>query len=442
MIAAAALLGIFRLVRLVAGDAAALAVTLLTALYPVWFAQSTMAHADLFAAAFTLWALGSFLKRYTASASRSDAALAAILFSFAALAKETAIVTPIVLALWELSLRLTEKPATKKPVTWLAALTFPILPLPLWYVYHRHVTGFMFGNPEFLRYNATANLTPLRILLSLWHRVVHLTFHMNLWFPTLATLGLLFAPRLPNTRALAKPVVQAIWIVLIGNTLAFSVLGGALLTRYLLPLYPLVLLLCINVWRQRLKQWPFVAALTAAAFLAALWINPPYSFAPEDNLTYRDFIVLHQQAIRIIDTRFPAATVLTAWPATTELEHPELGYTTHPVAVSPIDNFSAAELQRAAADPGAFDTALIFSTKWTPPANAFSLSRRSEATDTRFYDFHRDLTPQQAAALLHGEIVWQAARNGEWAAVLHFPRIVEATIQPSLPNDQQIQQMQ
>ena len=435
MVAAAALLGIFRLVRLVtsdqaAGDATALAVTLLTALYPVWFAQSTMAHADLFAAAFTLWALGSYLKQYTASSSRVDPAIAATLFAFAALAKETAIVTPIVLALWELSVRLTKKPAAaadKPTLKWLAALLFPILPLIAWYLYHRHVTGFMFGNPEFLRYNATANLTPLRILLSLWHRILHLTFHMNLWLPTLATLGLLFAPRLPGTRTLARPVVQAIWIVLIGNALAFSVLGGALLTRYLLPLYPLVLLLCVAAWRQRLRPWPLVAALTAAGFLAALWINPPYSFAPEDNLTYRDFIVLHQQAIAVIDTRFPAATVLTAWPATAELAHPELGYTTHPVTVTPIENFSAAELQKAAADPGAFDTALIFSTKWTPPAGAFSLTHKTEATDTRFYDFHHDLTPQQAAAVLHGEIVWQGARNGEWAAVLHFPRIVEAT---------------
>ena len=49
MIAAAALLGVFRLVRLLLDTPAAIAVTLLTAIYPVWFAQSTMAHADLFA---------------------------------------------------------------------------------------------------------------------------------------------------------------------------------------------------------------------------------------------------------------------------------------------------------------------------------------------------------------------------------------------------------
>ena len=439
MVAAAALLGVFRLVRLLLDTPAAIAVTLLTAVYPVWFAQSTMAHADLFAAAFTLWALGFAMARYTRPAQASDVLLTALLFSLAALAKETAIVTPIVLALWELSVSLTRDRATRprpepepdetvSSVTWITALLFPVLPLLGWYLYHRHITGFMFGNPEFLRYNATANLSFTRILLSLWHRMLHLTLYMNLYVPVVAALGLLLSPRVPGTRHLPAPAIRVLYVVLAGNALAFSVLGGALLTRYLLPLYPLVLLLAVSVWQERLRAWPAVAALSGAGFLAALFLNPPYGFAPEDNLTYRDFVLLHQQAIQLIDTRYPAATVLTAWPATAELEHPELGYTNHPLQVDAIDNFSAEQLQKAAADPGAFDTALIFSTKWTPPAGAFSFSRSHEAQDTRFYDFHHDLTPQQAALVLHGELVWQKSSRGEWVAVLHFPRIVEASL--------------
>ncbi len=438
MIAAAALLGVFRLVRLLAGTAIAVAVTLLTAMYPVWFVQSTMAHADLFAAAFTLWALSFVFERYTASAQRGHAFLAAILFSLAALSKETAIVTPVVLALWELSLMLTQAktpdPAIRRlSLRWLAAFLSPVLPLLLWYVYHRHATGFTFGNPEFLRYNATANLSPLRILLSFWHRVVHLTLHMNLYVPFIATLALLLQRARNGSISLPRPALQAIFIILAGNALAFSVLGGALLTRYLLPMYPLVLLLCVCIWQQRLRWWPLLGALTAAAFLAALFLNPPYAYAPEDNLAYRDFVVLHQQAIRVIDTRYPAATVLTAWPATTELAHPDLGYTNHPVQVASIENFSGAEIEKAALDPGAFDTALVFSTKLVPPPGSFSLSRTSENSDSRFYDFHRDLTPHQIAILLHGEVVWEGSRHGEWAAVLHFPRIVEARNRPLAP---------
>jgi len=84
----------------------------------------------------------------------------------------------------------------------------------------------------------------------------------------------------------------------------------------------------------------------------------------------------------------------------------------------------------AAADPGTYDTALIFSTKWEPPANQLNLGKPSEKSNTKYFDFHHDLTPSEAAALLHGEIVWQNHRKGEWAAVLRFPRAVNASLTP------------
>ena len=44
----------------------------------------------------------------------------------------------------------------------------------------------------------------------------------------------------------------------------------------------------------------------------------------------------------------------------------------------------------------------------------------------RYFDFPRDLSPGEAAALLHGDLVWQARRHGEWVALLRFPRSNEA----------------
>ncbi len=450
MVSSAALLGAFRLVRELAGPIIAAAVVLLTGLYPIWFAQSTLAHADIFAAAFTLWALSVYFE----DRERPRYLLTAVLFSLAVLAKETAIVTPGALALWELvqlfsptSSTLPPKPVilsvAKDPcilpeaaqpskatrLSWAAALLTPILPLAAWYAYHFHKTGFIFGNPEFLRYNATANLGPLRILLSLWHRAVHLTLHMNLFVPVLCTIAVLLMPKpaASDTRALSKPVATALAVILMGNAIAFSILGGALLTRYLLPMYPLVLLLCVAIWRERYTQWLALAGLTAAGFLAALWINPPYVFSPEDNLSYRNMVVVHQQAIAVLAKRFPAATVLTAWPATQELARPELGYIKQPLKVAPIENFSAGEIERAAQDPGGYDTALVFSTKCVP-AGRLNLARMNEAADTRFFDFHRDLPPKGVAAILHGDVVWQASRGCEWAAILRFPRVVDAAL--------------
>jgi hypothetical protein len=43
--------------RLVGVASVAFWTVVLTGLYPIWFAQSTLAHADIFAAACTLWGL-------------------------------------------------------------------------------------------------------------------------------------------------------------------------------------------------------------------------------------------------------------------------------------------------------------------------------------------------------------------------------------------------
>ena len=109
------------------------------------------------------------------------------------------------------------------------------------------------------------------------------------------------------------------------NAALFSVLGGALLCRYLLPMYPLVLLLAVCTFYRRVPYWHALALLSAAAFVAGLFINPPYGFAPEDNLTYAHVIRLHQAGIAQLSKRYPGATVLTAWPVTDELRQPGTG---------------------------------------------------------------------------------------------------------------------
>ena len=431
MVSAAALLAVFGLGRKLLGSGAGVALAVLTAVYPIWFAQSTLAHADIFAAAFTLWGLLVYLGAIEPTPGPRlvrEKMVAATLFSLAALSKETAVVTPAALAAWEGYLLLRDRRvigATRSHALWIAALLFPALPLAAWYAYHFHKTGFVFGNPEYFRYNAAANLGVQRIGLCLYHRLLHLTMHMNMFVPVVCTLAALLIPVIEERHGLGRRLTGAIFAVLAANWAAFSVLGGALLTRYLLPMYPLVLLLCISEWRRRFFRWEWIAVLSAAGFLAGIWVNPPYAFAPEDNLTYRDMVVLHQHAVAMIANKWPQATVLTAWPAVSELGRPELGYTRVPVKTFTIRNFSFDEMQKAAADPGQYDTALLFSTKLAPHGR-LRLGGSNTAADAEYFDFHEDMRPAEAAAMLHGEVVWQASRNGEWAAVLRFPRVVNA----------------
>jgi hypothetical protein len=426
-VASFALLAVYRLAQRVTGQTSiAAATTLLTAFYPVWFAQSTLAHADLFAAALTLWGLVFYLP----GARSPRIPIAALCFTLAALSKETTICTPLALAAYEAWRAIGDKSIRRLAARNVAWLLTPVLLLCGWYTYHWRHTGYVFGNPEFLRYNATATLSPLRIVLALFHRVVHLTVHMNLFVPVLCACASLFLVPRPLSDGIIRPalprecVVPLAW-VFAANTLLFSVLGGALLTRYLLPLYPLVLLVCVAAFWRRVPAWGSMVALAALAFCLALFINPPYRFAPEDNLSYADAIRLQQQAIHQAVTRYPGETILTAWPATDELTRPELGYMRRPVSVVSIDNFSLPQIQRAATLSG-YTVGLVFSTKYDPPFLPFSLGAGNEELDRRYFDFHRDLTPEAIAGLLGGKVIWRAERKGQWAAVLHFDRPQEA----------------
>lgn len=443
IVASAGLLAVWKLAsRLNPSSLVAFWTLLLTAIYPIWFAQSTLAHADIFAAAATLWGLVYALPEESRKPGSRDLWFAAIWFSIAALAKETAIVTPLTLAAFELTTGFRKtRPIRLRSYQLAAAYCFCLLPLASWYAYHRARTGFLFGNPEFLRYNATSTLEPLRILAAFGHRMLHLFGHMNMFVPVLCTAAaMVLDPRKSSsgeTPARISFAAQArIYALLLANALAFSILGGALLTRYLLPMYPLVLLVAVSTFHRRVRYWQLLAAFSAAAFVVALFINPPYGFAPEDNLTYAHVIRLHQQAIHELGTRYPGSAVLTAWPISEELVRPELGYVKAPASFASneifrLEDFTAAEIDRAAQNPGGYSTALIFSTKEEPPPLPFHLSNSS--MEEEYFGFHHDLSPAAIARKLNGDIVWQGADGLQWAAVLRFHRSFEASLTAHSP---------
>jgi hypothetical protein len=173
ILAAFSLLGVFRLAERVANPKVAAASALCTALYPVFFAQSSLAHVDLAAAGLTFWAMSAYVE--------GQAVATVLWFALAAMAKETAILAPLALAGWEiiglLAGLLARKSALRKlwldgsdpksnigPAQRIAALLIPALPLGLWYAYHYAHTGYVLGNPEFFRYNVAATLSPVRFL--------------------------------------------------------------------------------------------------------------------------------------------------------------------------------------------------------------------------------------------------------------------------------------
>jgi len=431
IVASFGLLAVWRLAQRVAGSGTvAFWTVVLTAIYPIWFAQSTLAQADIFAAAFSLWGLV-----YSLPDRDRRPWLAALYFTAAVLSKETAIAIPFTLAVIAAveAFRSAQPDRTRlwKEAAWLLGCALPLI---AWYVWHYARTGFVFGNPEFLRYNAEANFAPVRFLAAFGHRLLHLTAHMNMFVPALLTIAaLMLSPRLDRDGRerprISNPALGRIFFTLLVNALLFSFLGGALLTRYLLPMYPLVLLIAVSTFSHRVPYWQSLAVLSAAAFIAGLFINPPYRFAPEDNLEYARVIRLHISGIAQLNKHFAGSTVLSAWPVTDELSKPELGYVKAPYQVYRLEDFTQEQIERALADPGGYSSALVFSTKYDPSSRLLSLGPKSQALDEHYFGLHHDMPPEAIALRLHGSLVWKREDHNQWIALLRFNRQFEAKVQ-------------
>jgi 4-amino-4-deoxy-L-arabinose transferase-like glycosyltransferase len=428
VVAAFTLLGVFRLAARVANREVAVASTVCTAVYSVFFAQSSLAHLDMAAAGFTLWALHGYLQgqRWPTIAC----------FSLAALSKETAIIAPLALTAWALvSRHLNSRHGSasrdRGPATHVFVLLAPIIPLGLWFAYHHARTGHVFGNPEFFRYNVTATLHPLRIVLATGLRVWQLTGYMSLWLLTGAGLGALFLPPITDGQGRRPRIpipVQGIFLALIVSyVLAMAAVGGAVLARYLLPVLPLVIILWVSTLWRRVPLWQFVIAIICLGFIAAWFVNPPYSFPFEDNLAYRDYILLHENAEHFLLQHHPGARVLTAWPASDELTRNYLGYVDAPCRVVRIDDFSLEQILSAAEVRSSFDLALLFSTKYEPPRQLLRGWRPWNRIKAEFFGFHRDLPPVAAAQVLGGDVIYQAMRNNQWIAIIEIRRVVDAS---------------
>jgi hypothetical protein len=418
-LAAFSLLGLFRLARAAANSQVALATTALVAIYPVFFTQSSLAQVDLPAAGFTFWALLAYLEDHPWKQ--------IAWFSLAALAKETAILAPLALFAWQLIQPLIRSqwpnlalPAGRRTRAFHLAL--PVFPLGCWFAYHYAKTGFLFGNPEFFRYNVAATLDLLRFPFALAMRLWQIVGYFGLYLLTLAgALAMLRPPQMDD--GATRPRI-AIWkqaafaVVLLAYLLFMSAVGGAVLARYLLPVVPLVILAWIATLWRRARYWKMIAGVIGIAFAAGLFVNPPYGFSLEDDLAYRDYIVMHAEVGRFLAMRFPDARVLTAWPASDELTRPWLGYIARPFHVLRIEDFTGAQIELASLARGRYDVAFAFSTKYQPAHPLLENWNWWQRIKERFFGYHRDLPPEEIARRLGGTILYHKQVDGQWVAVI------------------------
>lgn len=375
------------------GGAPAFAAALLLIVSPLFYMQAMLAQLDMPAMLFTLAALLLFLKRRV----RWVAAVCVALV----LVKETSIVVPLVFAAWLVF------EGRKREAVWFA---LPLVALAGWLAVLYRETGHLFGNTEFTDYNLTFPLHPVRLGLALVRRVFYLFFDNFHWVGWLAVVA---AWR--KTKVFRGRSWRIVAALAVAQTLAVTLLGGAVLERYLLPVLPLMYIAFAAAWSARPTGWTRLGqAALFCALPAFLFWNPPYPQPFENNLAMVDFVGLQQAAAGYVEDSFPGRTVTTAWPLSIALRRPACGYVTTKLRVREVPGFRPEDVRSL--DPASVEVFVLFSRDWE---GEWDLRRLPFAAPLmrRFYHYAPQVPPHELERMLGVRQVMRWSARGQWIAV-------------------------
>jgi hypothetical protein len=359
---------------------------------PLFFSQSMMAQLDMPAMVFTAIALVLFLKRRFG--------LAAIACTLLVLMKETSIAVPAVFG----AVLLLER-------RWREALYFtvPAVALAMWLGYLYQGTGHVFGNAEFTHYNVGFQLHPVRLSVTLVRRVYYI-FIAN-WH-ILGTIAIVIAWKRTNIfRSRDWAIVAAVAAV---QTLVVTVLGGAALERYLMPVLPLFYIAAAAAFATFTEKRRRIAtAALLAGMASSIFIHPIFPFPFENNAAFIDFVNLQRDAAAYVESHYPASTVTSAWPFPDALRRPEFGYVAQPIAARGIENFNP---ETVLALKGQVEVFVLYSRTWEPSWGAISLDWIRKFL-TAYYFYKPQITSEQITKQLGLLPVARWERRGQWIEI-------------------------
>jgi 4-amino-4-deoxy-L-arabinose transferase-like glycosyltransferase len=468
VIAAGTLTGVYALGRRAGNREIGFWVALLLAVSPLFFAQCALAHLDLAAGFFTLLALLAVLDAHPWGF--------AVASTCAVLSKETAVILLPVAGLfswWEL-----RRTGNFRARSWWIAYSVPFLALVAWEGFYHHATGFWTGSPDYLRYNLYSTLNPVRVLLTFLRRLSETFVEGFNWLLTAGAMaGIWWARRssercrssericvgarhgvpLPvfstgyisrnrarsnslrlrslSAQHTAEPnvamdrtkwnqlppeILRRFFFLVGGLTAAYllmlSVVGGAVLPRYLLPIFPpLVLVAVILIWRLPRRLARAIMGVTAICFVWAWFLNPPYPFPFEDNLAYADFVRIHERAAEFLEAQPSHPRILTAWPAFDELSRPFLGYVRRPLRVVAVESFARDQFDGVS--PKSFDCLYLYSRRWEPPTNWLTRSAWVQGLQERYFQYQPQIPEQELVQKYHLRELASFTRRGQWAKI-------------------------
>jgi hypothetical protein len=318
---------------------------------PLFRAQGPLAHLDLPAMLFTTMALVAFIRDHTRAAALASVALV--------LTKETGILVPALFGGWLVV------EGRRREAAW---FVLPFAALAAWLVVLWVHTGHPFGNREFTDYNLWWPLHPVRLAGNLARRLWYIlgaNFH---WMGVAAVIVAMRRTEVFRGRGWAVSAA-----LLTGHVVLVSVLGGATLERYLLPVLGILYVAVAVAWREIRERRTrlFVQLTTMVGMMACYLFNPPYPFPFENNLAWTDFVLLQRTAAEYLQTHFPKARVASAWPFTDAVRRPEFGYVYRPLERQAMPDFTRESV--LALKPRPPDIFVLYLRTWDPPWSALSL---------------------------------------------------------------------
>jgi hypothetical protein len=375
------------------GGAPAFSVVLLLIVSPLFYTQAMLAQLDMPAMLLTIAALLLFLQRRV----RAAAAVCVVLV----LVKETSVVVPLVFAAW-LAFE-----GRRRDAAWFA---LPLVALAGWLAVLYRETGHLFGNAEFTDYNLTFPLHPVRMGIALARRGFYLfidNFHWVGW------LAVLVAWR--RTKVFGGRSWRIVATLAAAQTLAVTVLGGAVLERYLLPVLPLMYIAFAAAWSAVPSGWTRAGQVALfAGLIAFLFWNPPYPYPFENNLAMVDFVRLQHAAADFVERSYPGQTVTTAWPLSIALRRPACGYVETRLPVREVRSFRPEDLR--ALDPASVQVFVLFSRDWEGDWDLRRLPLIAPLM-RRFYHYEPQVPPQELERMLGVRQVMRWDARGQWIAV-------------------------
>ena len=394
-LAAAGVLAVFALAielcRSTPGAPAFFAVLFLMA-SPLFWAQSMMAQLDMPAMVFTALGLLLFLRGQHFASALACTALV--------LAKETSLVVPAVFGAWLL---------WERRFRQACYFFLPAIAVAIWLAVLRQATGHIFGNQEFTHYNIWFQFHPVRMPVTVVRRFFYIFVDNFHWVGTIAIAAAWRRTTIFRSRAWAITAAVAVL-----QTIFVSVLGGAALERYLMPVLPLFYIASAAALMTVKPKLRSVAAILMIAGLAAgIVFNSPMAYPFENNAAVVSFVRLQEKAAQLVEREYANRTIVSAWPFPDALRRPEFGYVSKPLKVRGLPNFDPETVLPLA---GHVDVLVIYSRTWEPTWGVLQ-SQWIRDFLTAYYFYKPQVTSREIQSSLGLAPVARWEERGQWIEV-------------------------